>query len=272
MKNAKAILIVGMLFTVATRAQSGFWGHWLERSDQAKADQPRWMTPVVTVTPRVEQEFRSDFVVQPFPDGNPTVNFGNGKGGEFIPSERVEVVVNVPPYLQHNRSGIPDGFGDFSLLGKYRFVARPEDQGNYVFTAFLGATVPTGSYSNGARAGVMTPTIAAGKGWGNFDVQSTLSVGLPTSNTQIIGHAVGWNTAFQYHVSVLWPEVELNSTWWKGGTLDARHQTFVTPGVIVGRLPLYGHLRLAFGGAVQIATTHYHQYGHAYVFTVRLPL
>jgi len=178
--------------------------------------------------------------------------------------------LNIPPYLEHS-SSVYDGFGDVSFLGKYRLVARPEDRGNYVFTAFLGASVPTGSYSNGARAGLITPTIAAGKGWGDFDVQSTLSVGLPTSNTDIIGHAVGWNTAFQYHVSVFWPEVELNSTWWKGGTLDARHLTFVTPGVILGRIPLYRRVRLAFGGAVQIATTHYHPYGHAYVFTVRFP-
>src|SRR5438067_395784 len=28
---------------------------------------------------------------------------------------------------------------------------------------------------------------------GRFDVQSTLGVGLPTSHTETIGHAVGWN-------------------------------------------------------------------------------
>jgi hypothetical protein len=176
-------------------------------------------------------------------------------------------------HLQHNRIGIHDGFGDFSFLGKYRFIARPEDRGDYVLTVFLAASVPTGSYSNGARAAMITPTIATGKGWGNFDVQSTFSVDLPTSNEESIGHAVGWNTAFQYHLwQMLWPEIELNSTWWKGGTLDATHQIFVTPGVILGRLPLYRRLRVVFGGAVQIAMTHYHQYGHAYVFTVRFPL
>src|SRR5947209_13240536 len=141
------------------QAQNGFCAQWFDRSDRAKADQPRWMTPIVTVTPRLEQEFRSDFVVQPFADGNPTVNFGNGKGVELIPYERVEVIVNVPPYLEHNGSAVHDGFGDVSFLGKYRIVARPEDRGNYIFTAFLGASIPTGSYSNGARAGVITPTI-----------------------------------------------------------------------------------------------------------------
>jgi len=69
-----AILILGTLFIGTAQAQDGFWSHWFARSDQAKADQPRWMTPVVTVTPRVEQEYRSDYIVQRFPDGNSTVN------------------------------------------------------------------------------------------------------------------------------------------------------------------------------------------------------
>jgi hypothetical protein len=35
---------------------------WFQRSDQAKADQPHWMTPLVTITPRLDQEFRTDFM------------------------------------------------------------------------------------------------------------------------------------------------------------------------------------------------------------------
>jgi hypothetical protein len=37
---------------------------WFRRSDRAKADQPHWMTPLVTITPRLEQEFRTDFVAE----------------------------------------------------------------------------------------------------------------------------------------------------------------------------------------------------------------
>jgi hypothetical protein len=58
----------------ALRAQDGFFSDWLDRSDQAKADQPHWMTPLVTVTPRLEQELRSD----------------------------LELLFNLPPYLVHN--------------------------------------------------------------------------------------------------------------------------------------------------------------------------
>src|SRR5579859_249829 len=36
----------------------GYFDNWFVRSDAAKASQPHWMTPLVTVTPRLEQEVR----------------------------------------------------------------------------------------------------------------------------------------------------------------------------------------------------------------------
>ena len=253
-------------------AQDSFIRDWFDRSDQAKADQPHWMTPLVTVTPRLEQEFRSDFLVQQMASGDDLVNLGNGKGLELIPNERVELLLNVPPYLAHSRPELHDGFGDVSFVGKYRLLAGNEEGGNYILTVFLGGTIPTGSYANGARAGVITPTIAGGKGWGRFDVQSTLGAGLPTSHADIIGHAIAFNTAFQYHLfQKLWPEFEVNSTFWKGGTLDGRKQTFLTPGLILGRFRLHGHLLMAVGAGFQIAATHFHTYNHAAIFTIRFP-
>ena len=36
----------------------------------------------------------------------------------------------------------------------------------------------------------------------------------------------------QAHVAkYLWPEVEFNSTWFKGGANDGKNQTFATPGL-----------------------------------------
>jgi hypothetical protein len=254
------------------RAQDGFLDGWFDRSDRAKADQPHWMTPVATVTPRLEQEFRTDFVVQQTASRHDLANFGNGKGLELIPNERVELLFNLPPYLMHNNPPVHDGFGDVSFVGKYRLLAASEEAGNYILTVFLAGSIPTGSYSNGARAGVITPTIAGGKGWGKFDIQSTFGAGLPTSHTNLIGHALAWNTAFQYHVTPkLWPELEVNSTFWKDGTQDGRKQTFLTPGLIFGRFKLHGRLAMAFGAGFQIAVTHYHTYNHAVVFTVRFP-
>jgi len=261
-----------LLACAALNAQDGFFSDWLARSDQAKADQPHWMTPLATVTPRLEQEFRTDFVVEQMATRDDLVNFGNGKGLELIPYEHVELLLNVPPYLEHNNPKLHDGFGDFSFTGKYRIVAANEESGNYILTAFLGATVPTGTYTNGAKAGVITPTIAGGKGWGKFDVQSTFGAGLPTSHENTIGHAIAWNTAFQYHVHPkLWPELEVNSTFWKDGTLDGKKQTFLTPGLIFGRFKLHGHLLFVIGGGFQIAVTQYHQYNHAPIVSVRFP-
>src|SRR3954447_11852381 len=83
-------------------AQGGFLQDWFARSDQAKADQPHWITPLATVTPRLEQEFRMDFLVQQTAAGDRLVNFGGGKGLELIAGEHVQLVFNVPPYLEHN--------------------------------------------------------------------------------------------------------------------------------------------------------------------------
>ena len=32
--------------------------HWFDRSNAAQASQPHWMTPITTVTPRLEQEYQ----------------------------------------------------------------------------------------------------------------------------------------------------------------------------------------------------------------------
>lgn len=244
----------------------------MKRSDQAKADQPHWMTPLVTVTPRLEQEFRTDFLAQQLPAGDSLVNLGNGKGLELIPCERVELLLNVPPYLERENPAIPDGFGDVSFVGKYRVVSANEQTGNYILTFFLGGSLPTGSHTNGARGGILTPTIAGGKGWGRFDVQSTFGAGLPLSHADTIGHALAWNTAFQYDVfEKLWPTFEVNSTFWKDGALNGKQQTFLTPGLILGRFKLHGHLMMAVGAGFQVAATHYHAYNHALIFTIRFP-
>src|SRR5207245_632808 len=64
--------------------------------------------------------------------GADLVNFGNSKGLEVIPNEHLQVTVGVPPYLHHHQPGIEDGFGDFSLLAKYRFLSAKEGSGNYL--------------------------------------------------------------------------------------------------------------------------------------------
>jgi hypothetical protein len=42
----------------------GPFASWLDMVSATQAQQPHWMTPLVTVTPRLEQEFRADYYHQ----------------------------------------------------------------------------------------------------------------------------------------------------------------------------------------------------------------
>jgi len=244
---------------------------WLERVSRTQAAQPHWMTPLVTVTPRLEQEFRFDMVHQVTTSGDMTV-LDNGKGLELIPTRRTELLVNLPPYLVHENPATKDGWGDASFVMKYRFFARPEKEGSALLTGFLAGSIPTGEFKNGSISAVITPTLAGGKGWGWFDVQSTLGGALPVNRVDKLGRTILSNTALQAKVlQRLWPQVEINSTSWEGGTKDGKKQTFITPGLIFGRFPIHKRIAFVTGAGFQIAATHYHQYDHAVVATIRLP-
>ena len=229
------------------------------------------MTPLATVTPRLEQEFRFDTVHQQIPTGNVT-NVDGGKGLELIPARHIELLLNLPPYLLHQNPKAIDGMGDMSFTMKYRFLARNEEHGSAILTAFLGGSIPTGTYKNGSTSAVITPTLAGGKGWGKFDVQTTLGGTLPVNSVNIVGRTIVSNTAFQAHIiKRLWPEVEINSTNWFGGDNDGKKQTFVAPALIFGRFPIHKRLALSAGAGFQIALTHYHAYDHAVLASIRIP-
>jgi hypothetical protein len=229
------------------------------------------MTPVATVTPRLEQEFRFDSLHQVTTTGDVT-NLNGGKGLELIPSRHTELLLNLPPYILHENPKAVDGLGDVSFVLKYRFLARNEEHGSAILTGFLGGSIPTGSYKNGSSSAIVTTTLAAGKGWGRFDVQSTLGGTFPVNSVNILGRTIVSNSAFQFHaIKRLWPEAEINSTFWHGGSNDGKKQTFATPGLIFGRFPIHKRIAFAAGFGFQFATTHFHQYNHAFIATLRLP-
>jgi len=148
-------------------ADAGFIADWFSMVGETQAEQPHWITPVATVTPRLEQEFRYDISRQVQPNGTTVLeNYDGGKGLEVIPEPHIELLVNLPPYLVRNTKGVPDGYGDVSFLMKYRFASANEEHGNYIITAFFGGSIPTGSYTIGTKEGTITPTLAAGKGGG----------------------------------------------------------------------------------------------------------
>jgi hypothetical protein len=267
-----SLLASAFLCSTLAHAQDGYFADWFARVDKTQAAQPHWITPVATTTPRLEEELRYDQLWQVNNEGATTNNFDGGKGLELIPFEKVEVIFNVPPYLDHNSATTKDGFGDVAFLFKYRLLSSNEEHGNYILTAFLGWSLPTGQYTNGALHAVITPTVAYGKGFHHFDAQGTFGIGLPVADTALIGRTYLWNNAFQYHCfKKFWPEVELNTTFFQSGPRDGMKQNFVTPGLVIGRLHLTHRLGLTIGGGFQIATTQFHTNNHNGILTVRLP-
>ena len=119
---------------------------------------------------------------------------------------------------------------------------------------------------------MVTPTIGLGKGWCNFDVQSIVGVAIPVADLDTLGTLVFYNTAFQCRViKKLWPELEVNATFFPNGPKAGNKQVFLSPGLMVGKFHLWRRLGFAVGGGIQIAATHFHTYNHNAVFTVRFP-
>jgi len=260
--------IIALLFLIAAgsvfaqESSSGsFFNQWLARSSATQAKQPGWAVPLVTTYTGLIQVARTDIVRQIAPTRTTTWNYDNSKGLNLVPWANTELAFNLPPYIQHN-STAKDGFGDVSFLGKYRIAS-----GN----------AQHGSYKNGSTDASVAPTVGGGKGFGNFDLQSTLGATLPTGNPAITtaGRPVVWNTVAQYRFGKLfWPEVESNATFYKGGTNDGKTQEFITPGLIVGKCALHpsdpkSRLGMAFGAGMQIAASRFHSYNHGLVMSAR---
>ena len=256
-----------------------YFENWFVRSDRVKERQPHWMTPVVTVTPRLEQELRYDQSFQARQHDETLVNFSGSKGLELIPSENTEIILGIPPYLSHQFPGSAgaasrgiDDFGDWTALVKYRLLSANEEHGNYIVTVSMGFLAPTGTEHNSQGHAIFTPTIAFGKGWGDFDFQSTLSASFPNGGLDRLGMPVAYNTAFQYHLlKYFWPEFEVNYTWFPDGDHAGKNEVFLTPGMVVGRIPLYDRLALVAGAGFQVAVSKFERYHNAWVITARLP-
>ena len=77
---------------------------WIDMVNASQDNQPRWMTPLITTTPRLEQELRWDFYDQqngspPQGNGQRFLNDG-GPGGprvEFIPTYNSQITLGAPP-------------------------------------------------------------------------------------------------------------------------------------------------------------------------------
>jgi hypothetical protein len=272
-KVARFSLAAAMCLTTGVAfAQDTFFSDWFGMVAATQAEQPHWITPVATTTPRLEQEFRYDIQWQTHNSGITTDNYGVSKGLEIIPARNVEIILAVPPYIVNNPDSPHDGFGDWQFLVKYRIAAGNEEHGNYILSAFFQTSFPTGQNQEGATNTIITPTIAYGKGYKNFDVQGTLGGSLPTGNVAAIGHNLAWNNTFQYRVfKKIWPETEVNFTHYYEGEHDGKTLVYLTPGLVIGRFPIKDRLAFTVGGGFEIAATSFHPTNHIPILSIRFP-
>jgi hypothetical protein len=264
----------------ASGSQGGFLSRfisdWFERAEQARATEPQWVSPLVTVTPRLEQNLlRFDQSFQNLPrDAEQSVS---GPKIKLIPLESFEVDLGAPSYMarrsynkKHHRQDV-DNWGDASFLVKYRLLSADEAEGAHIVTFFIGVTVPTGSKSFSTDATVFSPTLAIGKGWGNFDIQSTLGVSVPDNGMERLGTPLSFNTALQYCVlGRIWPELEFNDAWWPNGPKTGENTLALTPGIVFGRFPIWRTFNYTVGTGLQVAVTRHRSSNLNWILSARL--
>ncbi len=259
--------------THVTNGSDSDWVHtWMRKADEARASQPHFVSPIVTTHVMLVQQYRYDMSwQQDSTAGTWTSNYGVSKGLEIIPATRLEVGIFPPNYLAH-QSSATDGFGDLSFQVKYRAFSATEGRGDYFVGFFFAGSLPTGSPPNGIGHTILSPTLAGAKGIGPWDIQTTVGAILPASGTSPLGRAIVFNTAVDYKIKGrIWPMLEQNSEYWSGGILDGKKQVFLTPGLVLGSLPLAERLRFSIGAGVQIAVTQFHQFNHRWILSVRFP-
>ncbi len=275
MRSVVLLLFAGLAAHAQLCAQDGWMARWQERVTQTQTKQPAWPPPLVTTYVGLIQVYRTDFIRQTASNHVETWSLDGSKGLNLIPAANTELDLDLPPYLEHSAATEANGAGDVSFLLKYRFLARTAERGNYAMSAFLSSTLPTGSYKNGAPDATVAPNVALGKGFGWFDVQSTLGANLPVRDTATLGRSIAWNIAGQAHVAGhFWPEIEFISTYFKGGPNDGKTQVFATPGLLMSVNHIHGEtdprLGLCVGAGMQIATSRFHTYNHEIIVTTRL--
>jgi len=274
--KAIASLVLFAAACASLSAQNNFFSQWEQRTSQTQSKQPAWAVPVVSPYPMLIQVVRADFTRQVTPTLTETWNYGGGRGLNLIPGFNSEFDFYYPPYIQHNTPKVKDGAGDTGFLYKYRILSANEANGNYMLSAQLVATIPTGSHGNGSIDASLAPTLMAGKGFGRFDVISCGGGTLPTADTLKLGRSVAWNTTAQYKAAkFLYPELEDNATYFFAGKNDGKMQNFLTPALMVSKFKFHpedtsSRPAVAFGGGMQIATSQFHTYNHSLVLTARL--
>jgi hypothetical protein len=276
-KTALFVVVAAMCLSRANNlaAQDSFAQQFASHNSAMTRVQPSFVTTLVEVDPRLIQYARLAVSHQYAPTGSETVNFGNSRGAGIIFANRFQFDFSPPPYIQHQQPGVQDGFGDTSMLVKYRMVSGNSQHGNFILTSVLSHTFATGSYKNSAATDSFGPTLAGAIGIRkNFAVETTIGGTLPTGKIAVQGRSIAWNVQVQAHTTPhFWLATENNATLYVGGPHDGMMQNFVTPEAfyILRRKdwkPV--HPFWVFDGGMQIATSRFHSYNHNLIAEVRL--
>ena len=278
-------VLIGSAATHAYGAEdtdAPFYALFGNAAELARASQPEWSSPLVTTTGLLEQRFRFDVARQHVGNGADITALDGGRGIDLIVSGSNEIQIGLAPNeIRSAAPGAPGvvGFGDWPFMRiEQRLASGPRDAGDYVLTTWLQLQAPVGVSRLTNHSWIYTPTLAFGKGWGAFDVQGTVGVVLPASHTATLGNQLQSNLALQYHLlTVLWPELEANWTWYTDGQRGGLNQLYLTAGLVVGRFQLTRELKLTLGGGYQFAVAPDYRpkpltpaYQHTWLFTSRV--
>ena len=256
-----------------TPAQQSFIEQFAVHNSSMAKLQPTWVSPLVECDPRLLQYGRGSFSHEYTAARTETVNYGNGRGIGLIAGDRLEFDFVQPAYIQHNVGSSTDGFGDTSTLVKYRIASGDAKHGSFDVAALLNHSFATGSAKNGAMTDTWGPTLASGRAFKRFDVQSSLGGTIPTGEIATQGRSIAWNALTQTHVGHLWFEVENNATFYNRGSHDGKMQNFITPAVFyVFRSKEWKptHPFFILDGGMQIATSGFHTYNHNLISEARI--
>ena len=243
-----------------TKTVSDYFSSWDSRVKYAQDTQPNWISPLATASARLGQNFRFDLNRQYLSNGSVVNVYGSGRGLQLIPAHNVEIDFPLPAYQVRQGVKPASGLNDWpGILIKYRILSSTKKNENYVISILAQYGVPTGALVYTNQNHVFKPTLAAGKAWGNLVIQAALAESIPLNDHSNSGISVISNLAIQYHVSELfWPEIEFNKTDWVRGNRANRSQTFLTTGIVIGKIVLNKRSKFTVGLGYQTAVSQYY--------------